>query len=59
MSLRYLLGLEWRAPLVLMLFVFFALGLLLGLLIGIGQRWRQGRELAALRKTQQTTEKQG
>ncbi len=58
-SLRYLLGLEWRAPLVLMLFVFFALGLLLGLLIGIGQRWRQGRELAALRKTQQATEKQG
>lgn len=55
--LRYFLGTEWRAPLVLVLFVFFAAGLLLGLLIGVGRRWRQGRELAALRKTQQATDK--
>ncbi len=55
--LRYFLGTGWRAPLVLVLFVFFAVGLLLGLLIGVGQRWRQGRELAALRKAQQPTDK--
>lgn len=55
--LHYFLGIEWRAPLVLLLFVFFALGLLLGLLIGVGRRWRQGRELAALRKAQQETDK--
>lgn len=55
-SLHFFLGLEWRAPLVLMLFVFFAVGLLLGLLIGVGQRWRQGRELAALRRGQQATD---
>ncbi len=55
--LRYFLGTGWRAPLVLVLFVFFAGGLLLGLLIGVGQRWRQGRELAALRKAQQSTDK--
>lgn len=55
--LRYFLGVEWRAPLVLVLFVFFAAGLLLGLLIGVGRRWRQGRELAALRRAQQATDK--
>lgn len=53
--LRYFLGVEWRAPLVLVLFVFFASGLLLGLLIGVGRRWRQDRELAALRRAQQQT----
>ncbi|MBI5937168.1 MAG: DUF1049 domain-containing protein [Betaproteobacteria bacterium] len=56
--LRYFLGTEWRAPLVLVLFAFFAAGLLLGLLIGVGRRWRQGRELAALRRVQQTTDKE-
>ncbi|NWG87617.1 MAG: LapA family protein [Hydrogenophilaceae bacterium] len=55
-ALRYFLGFEWRAPLVLVLFVFFAVGLLIGLLIGVSQRWRQGRELAALRRTQQATD---
>lgn len=54
--LHYFLGFEWHAPMVLVLFVFFAVGLLTGLLIGIGQRWRQGRELSALRK-QRTTNK--
>ena len=56
-ALRYFLGAEWRAPLVLVLFVFFASGLLIGLLIGVGRRWRQSRELAALRKAQQETDK--
>lgn len=55
--LRYVMGFEWHAPLVMVLFIFFAIGLLLGLLIGIGQRWCQGRELAALRKSQQATDK--
>ena len=52
-SLRYFLGIEWRAPLILVLFVFFSTGMLLGLLIGVGRRWRQGRELAALRRARQ------
>ncbi len=40
-ALRYFLGLEWRAPLVLVLFVFFAAGLLAGLLLGTARRRRQ------------------
>ena len=51
--LRYFLGIEWQAPLSLILFVFFAAGLLIGLLIGMTKRWQQGREILALRKTRQ------
>ena len=52
--LRYFLGLEWDAPLSLVLFIFFAAGLLVGLLLGTARRWRQWRELATLRKSTKT-----
>lgn len=51
--LHYFLGLKWQAPLSLILFVFFAAGLLMGLLIGMTKRWQQGREILALRKAGQ------
>lgn len=53
-ALRYFLGLEWQAPLSLILFLFFAAGLLIGLLIGMTRRWQQSRELLALRKASAT-----
>ena len=52
--LRYFLGLEWDAPLALALFIFFAAGLMVGLLLGSARRWRQWRELATLRKSTKT-----
>jgi len=48
-TLRYPLGWEWRAPLVLMLLVFFVAGAVLGLLAGIGRLYRLRRELIQLK----------
>jgi len=47
---RYFLGWEWRPPLSLALFVFFASGALLGVLAGMAALYRQRRELAQLRR---------
>ncbi len=48
--LRYLLGLEWQAPLSLVILVAFALGLLVGLLACSARLLRGHRELRALRR---------
>jgi putative membrane protein len=46
-TLRYYFDIEWRAPLVAILFAFFAAGAVLGVLsclgIMLGQRWRLAR----------------
>ena len=52
-SVRYLLGLEWQAPLSLVLLLVFALGVLLGLLGGSRHMAKRRRELARLRKSGQ------
>jgi len=44
---------EWRAPLVLFLLIFFAVGTLLGALATVPIVFRQRRELARLRRMQQ------
>lgn len=49
-TLRYFLGLEWRAPLSLVILVVFALGLLVGLLACSMRLLRSHRELRGLRK---------
>ncbi|MDD4881890.1 MAG: lipopolysaccharide assembly protein LapA domain-containing protein [Gallionellaceae bacterium] len=49
-SVRYLMGLEWRAPLSLVLLLAFALGVLLGLLGASRQILNNRRELIRLRK---------
>jgi lipopolysaccharide assembly protein A len=49
---RYFLGWEWRPPLSLALFVFFAVGVALGLLAGTLALYRQRRELVELRREQ-------
>jgi len=47
---RYFLGWEWRPPLSLALFVFFAIGVVLGLLPRSMALYRQRRELVELRR---------
>jgi len=47
---RYFLGWEWRAPLTLVLFVFFVAGAALGALAGVGWLYNQRRELLQLRR---------
>jgi uncharacterized integral membrane protein len=49
---RYFLGWEWRPPLSLALFVFFAAGAVLGVLAGTVALYRQRRELVELRREQ-------
>ena len=49
-TLRYFRGLEWQAPLSLVILVVFALGLLIGLLACSMRLLRSHRELRGLRK---------
>jgi lipopolysaccharide assembly protein A len=53
-SVRYLMGLEWQAPLSLVLLLVFSLGVLLGLLGCSRQIATARRDLARLRNTPQT-----
>ena len=48
--LRYFFGFEWQASLVVILLVFFAVGLGIGVLAVLGNVFRQRREIAALKR---------
>jgi len=48
--LRYFFGYEWQASLVVILLLFFAVGLAVGVLGVMGNLFRQRREIAALKK---------
>jgi uncharacterized integral membrane protein len=48
-ALRFYFDLTWQAPLVLLLFAFFAAGALLGLIAALGTLLRRRRELLRLR----------
>ncbi len=48
-TLRYYLGLEWQAPMALVLFVFFVAGALMGLLAMLAPWVRQRSEIRRLR----------
>jgi uncharacterized integral membrane protein len=49
-TVRYYLGTEWEAPLILVLLVFFVLGAVFGLVAGLAHQFRQRREIAALKR---------
>ncbi len=49
-KLQYYFGYEWQAPLMLILLVFFTLGVAIGVLACLGKIFRQRREIAALKK---------
>lgn len=51
-AVRYVLGQEWRAPLSLVLLLFFGAGTALGALAVFGALYRSRRELNALRGAQ-------
>jgi uncharacterized integral membrane protein len=46
---RYYLGQEWQAPLVLVLLAFFCLGVAVGIVASLGHLFRQRRQIAALK----------
>jgi len=48
--LRYFLGYEWQASLVVVLLLFFAVGVGVGMLALLGNIFRQRKEIAALKK---------
>jgi uncharacterized integral membrane protein len=47
---RYFLGMEWRAPLVLLLLVFFGIGIATGVMASLGIIVRQRREILSLKR---------
>jgi uncharacterized integral membrane protein len=49
-TVRYYLGYQWQAPLVLVLLVAVCLGALVGLLVGLVQTLRLRRQLAAMKR---------
>ena len=49
-TVRYFLGLEWQAPLAFILLVFFAVGIVAGILTSLGVVMRQRREMQALKR---------
>jgi putative membrane protein len=49
-TLHYYLGLEWTAPLVIMLLMFLGVGIALGLLACLGLIVRQRRQIGALKR---------
>lgn len=48
--LRYFFGYEWHSSLVVVLLVFFALGMGIGVLAVLGNLFRHRREIAALKR---------
>jgi len=48
-AVRYYLGLEWQAPLVLVLLTFFCLGVVVGIVASLGHVFRQRRQISALK----------
>lgn len=52
-TLRYYFGYEWHAPLIMILLLFFALGVAVGLGSCAGKIFRQRREIATYRKKYQ------
>jgi uncharacterized integral membrane protein len=49
-SVNYYLGYHWQAPLVLVLLVFFCLGVLVGVAANLAHMLRRRREVVALRR---------
>jgi uncharacterized integral membrane protein len=49
-SVRYYLGQEWQAPLVLVLLTFFCIGVIVGFVASLGRLVRQRRQIAALNR---------
>lgn len=55
--LRYFFGYEWHSSLIVVLLLFFVLGVAIGMLAILGTLLRQRRELSALKNEMQLTNK--
>jgi len=55
---RYFFGFEWQASLVVILLLFFAVGMGIGVLAVLGNIFRQRREISALKRELQLKNKQ-
>ncbi|ARO88672.1 DUF1049 domain-containing protein [Nitrosospira lacus] len=55
-TLHYYFGYEWQASLVLVILLFFALGVAIGILSCLGKISRQRREIATFRKKYPTVD---
>jgi lipopolysaccharide assembly protein A len=53
-TLRFYLGAHWEAPLALVVLVFFAVGVVAGVIAGFAHVYRQRREILLLRKELRT-----
>ena len=49
-TVRYFLGLEWQAPLVFVLLMFFAMGMVLGVMASLGVIVGQKRQILGLKR---------
>ena len=49
-TVRYYLGYQWQAPLVLVLLAFFCLGVVIGIVASLAHMLRQRRAMAGLRR---------
>jgi lipopolysaccharide assembly protein A len=49
-TLHYYFGYEWQAPLILIILLFFTLGVAIGVLSCLGKIFRQRRVIASFRK---------
>ncbi|HSN42324.1 MAG TPA: LapA family protein [Burkholderiales bacterium] len=49
-TVRYYLGYDWQAPLVLVLLVFFCIGIATGIVASLGHLFRYRREVIALKR---------
>jgi len=49
-TVRYYLGSEWQAPLVVVLLIAFCVGAAVGMMTGLGQLFRQRRQIGGLRR---------
>ncbi len=49
-TVRYYLGGEWQAPLILVMLIAFCAGAVIGLMTGLGQLFRQRRQIGGLKR---------
>lgn len=57
-TVRYYLGGEWEAPLILVLLIAFCAGAVVGMMAGLGQLFRQRRQIGGLKRELRTRQPQ-
>lgn len=58
-TVHYYFGYEWQAPLILIILLFFTIGVAIGVLSCLGKIFRQRRVIASFRKRYPLSDEQG